>query len=674
MMKNVCEYPHAVRKIDNTWITLSDRCKLATSIWLPEHAENEPVPAILEYLPYRKDDGRAVRDSTYHPYFAGHGYASIRVDMRGTGASDGILLGEYLPQEQDDALEVLDWIADQPWCNGVAGIIGISWGGFNGLQIAARRPPQLKAIITVASTDDRYADDVHYRGGCVLASDMLEWASRMFAWNGLPPDPRLVGNRWREMWLNRLENTPPYVEAWMSHQTRNAFWKQGSVCEEYAAIECAVYAIGGWGDAYTNAVPRLLQGLPGPRKGLIGPWSHGYPHIGIPGPTIGFLQECLRWWDYWLKGIDTGIMDEPMMRFWIQDSLPPAPFYAERPGRWGAESTWPSHNIQMRPYWLNEDGLGSAPAAETQIAYRGSQFAGSEAGIWCPYGDPVDFPPDQRAEDGLSITFDSAPLDEAMEIVGFPDVALTVAADRPNALIAVRLCDVAPDGASLLVSRGMLNLTHRDGHEHPQALEPGRFYPITVRLDVIAHRIPAGHRWRVAVSPTYWPMAWPSPEPVTLNLLTGARSQLRLPVRPPREEDAELPSFDPPEQSQPIPVEILSTSPRRRLITRDVGARTLEIRDFLGDGRKRLIETNLEIYGRNEDTYTLVEDQPLSARIRCDRITGLRRDDWHVHTETSSTMSADADTFYITNVLDAYEGNTRVFTKTWHIQIPRHLV
>jgi uncharacterized protein len=674
MIRNRHNFPYTVHKIDNTWITLPDGCRLAASVWLPENAEGAPVPAILEYLPYRKDDGRAVRDSTYHPYFAGHGYASVRVDMRGTGASDGILSDEYLPQEQDDALRVLEWIAGQPWCSGAAGIIGISWGGFNGLQIAARRPPQLKAVISVASTDDRYADDVHYRGGCVLASDMLEWASRMFAENGLPPDPRLVGDRWREIWFDRMENTPPYVEAWLSHQARDDFWKQGSVCEDYAAIECPVYAIGGWGDAYTNAVPRLLEGLPGPRKGLIGPWSHGYPHIGIPGPTIGFLQECLRWWDHWLKGIDTGIMDEPMLRLWIQDSLPPAPFYSERPGRWAAEATWPSPDIQTQRYWLNEARLDPAPAPETQMQYQGSQFAGFEAGIWCPYGDPADFPPDQRAEDGLSITFDSAPLDDAMEIVGFPEVALTVTADQPNALLAVRLCDVAPSGTSLLVSRGMLNLTHRDSHEHPKALEPGEFYPVTMRLDVTAHRIPAGHRWRVTVSPTYWPWAWPSPEPVTLSLLTGTGSELRLPVRLPKAADDALPAFGPPEQSQPIPVETRNSGSRNRLITHNVGERSLEIRDVLDGGRRRLVETDLELYSHNEDVYRIVGGDPLSASIRCDRTTGLGRGTWQVRIETTSTMSADATFFYVTNVLDAYEGNRRVFTKTRDIKIPRNLV
>jgi len=673
-MRIKTDFPRPVRKIENTWIPLSAGCRLAASIWLPEDAEEDPVPAILEYLPYRKDDRRAVADSTIHPYFAGHGYASVRVDMRGSGASDGILLDEYLTQEQDDALNVLAWIAAQPWCTGAIGMMGISWGGFNSLQIAARQPPELKAIVTVASTDDRYADDVHYRGGCVLASNMLSWAARMFLMNGLPPDPQIVGERWRAMWLDRLQHTPHWVEAWMSHQRRDAFWQHGSVCENYADITCAVYAVGGWADGYTNAVPRLLAGLPGPRKGLIGPWSHNYPHNGLPGPAIGFLQECLRWWDHWLKGIDTGIMDEPMLRAWIQDSVTPRPFYDERPGRWVAETSWPPPSVQMHTYWLNEGSLEDQPGAGTQRTYRGSQFTGAHAGSWCPYGQPADLPLDQRAEDGRSLTFDSAPLEEAMDILGSPEVTLTLATDRPDALLALRLCDIAPDGESLLVSRGCLNLTHRDSHEHPLPLQPGKRYNVTIPLDVIGARIPAGHRWRLSVSPTYWPQAWPSPEPVTLTVFTGQGSQLQLPVRTPQSGDTALAPFAPPECSAAIPLEQVRPASRTRALHHDVANRQLQIVDSLDTGHKRLLASDLEFYSASQDVYTIVEDDPLSATVRCEGKAGLSRGAWRVRVETSSTMSADAETFYLTHSLDAYEGNTRIFTKTGEFRIPRDRV
>jgi pimeloyl-ACP methyl ester carboxylesterase len=234
-MRVVTEFPRQVRIIETEWITMADGTRLAARIWLPEDAAERPVPAVFEFLPYRLNDGTAVRDSHHFPYLAGHGFACIRADIRGSGESEGILEDEYLPQEQFDACEVIAWIAEQPWCTGAVGMIGISWSGFNALQIAARRPPALKAIVTLCSTDDRYADDVHYDGGCV-GSDMLQWASSMLGWNGWPPDPAIVGDRWREMWLTRLREAPPMIEPWLAHQRRDAYWKQGSVCQDYSAI------------------------------------------------------------------------------------------------------------------------------------------------------------------------------------------------------------------------------------------------------------------------------------------------------------------------------------------------------------------------------------------------------------------------------------------------------
>ena len=215
------EFPRRVRRIDNAWIPLADGTRLAARIWLPDDAEADPVPAILEYLPYRKGDAMARRDSRHHPYFAGHGYAAVRVDLRGTGDSDGVLMDEYTRQEQDDALEVLAWLAAQPWCTGRVGMFGISWGGFNGLQVAARRPPELKAVISMCASDDRYADDVHYIGGCVLALDMLPWAATMLTLLAQPPDPATVGPGWRDTWFARMERTPAFVEPWLAHQRRD---------------------------------------------------------------------------------------------------------------------------------------------------------------------------------------------------------------------------------------------------------------------------------------------------------------------------------------------------------------------------------------------------------------------------------------------------------------------
>ncbi|MDX1523367.1 MAG: CocE/NonD family hydrolase, partial [Anaerolineae bacterium] len=627
------------------------------------------------YIPYRKNDFTALRDSIHHLYFAGHGYAAVRVDLRGSGDSDGILYDEYLPQEQLDGVEVLAWLAEQPWCTGDVGLIGISWGGFNGLQIAAHRPPHLKAVITLCSTDDRYADDVHYMGGCVLATDMLTWSSVMLAYNARPPDPDVVGQVWREQWLDRLEKTPPYIETWLNHQRRDDYWKQGSVCEDYSDITGPGFAVGCWADGYTNPTFRLLAGLTGPRLGLVGPWSHLYPEVASPGPRIGFLQECLRWWDRWLKGIDTGIMAEPMLRAWIQDSLPPRTHYADRPGHWVAEPIWPAPpaNINPERLWLNQGTLDPVIRDESAQTLRGNQTHGLEAGVWWGVGQPGDWPGDQQAEDGKCLTFTTAPLEKPVEVLGFPEVTLTLAVDQPLALVAVRLCDVAPDGRSTLVSRGQLNLTHRDSHELPSALEPGRRYTVTVPLNATGHALPAGHRWRVAVSPTCWPHAWPSPQPVTLTLFTGEASFLTLPVRPPRPAEDGRVTFEAPETSPVVPHDVLRVGRRQRSIERDLISGTTCLIDFGDSGRKRLHDSGLTFDYSSTDTFSIREDDPLTAEVRCDRTVGLERGDWQVNIETSSTMSGDATHFHVTNILYAFEGAVKVFSKSWTAKIPRDM-
>jgi putative CocE/NonD family hydrolase len=657
------------------WIPTGDGTRLAARIWLPEDAERDPVPAILEYIPYRKNDATAARDALIHPYFAGHGYASVRVDLRGSGDSEGTLEDEYLPRELEDGVDVIRWLATQPWCTGAVGMIGKSWGGFNALQIAALAPPELEAVVSVCSTDDRYADDVHYLGGCVLAAEMLSWASTMLAFNARPPDPAAVGERWRELWLERLERTPPFVERWLSHQRRDAYWKHGSVCEDYRAVRCPVYMVGGWCDPYRNAIFRFLEGCPGPHKGLVGPWSHNYPHEGVPGPAIGFLQECLRWWDHWLKGRDTGIVDEPRLRAWMQESVPPATYYGERPGRWVAERSWPSPAIEARSLALSPGRLGGEPGDETPLTAAGTFAHGLEAGAWMPYEGPGELPPDQRAEDGRSLSFTSDPLAERVEILGVPEVVVAVASDRPLALLAVRLCDVFPDGRSTLVTRGLLNLAHRDGHEEPAPLEPRRRSTVRVRLGAIAHAFPPGHRIRVSLSPTYWPWAWPSPEPVTLTVLAGEASRLVLPVRPPRSEDDALPSLGEPEAAAPLDVDTLRPRTTGRTLHHDVARGLYElVVDLSYFGARRLSGSGLEYDESGRDTFTIVEGDPLSARARSEWSIGVGRGDWRTRVETSSVMTADASAFHVTNVLDAYEGETRVSAKTWHFSVPRDLV
>jgi putative CocE/NonD family hydrolase len=654
------EFPRRVREIEHTWIPLSDGCRLAARIWLPDDAEEDPVPAVLEFLPYRKNDGTVARDAKRQPYLAGFGYAAVRVDMRGTGESDGILEDEYTEQEQEDALELIAWLAEQPWCTGAVGMWGISWGGFNALQVAAHRPPALKAIMTLCSTDDRYADDVHYRGGCVLALDMLHWASSMMTWNARPPDPRLAGENWRETWLDRLEAANAWIEPWLSHQRRDEYWKQGSVCEDYSAMECPVYAVGGFADGYTNAVPRLLERLSVARKGLIGPWAHAFPDDASPGPSIGFLQECVRWFDHWLKGTENGVMDEPMLRVWMQESVEPQPSYEERPGRWVAEPSWPSPHVENQRWDLPPEG---------ERSLRAVQSTGTEAGAWTAEGQSADLATDQRPDDAFSITYDFEPLAEPLEILGRSSVTLALAVDRPHALVCVRLCEVFPDGTSALVTRGLLNLAHRASHEEPSTLEPGARYEVRVPLDVAAHSFPAGHRLRVAVSPAYWPWAWPSPEEVTLTVFGG---RLELPVRAPRAEDEELAAFQDPEHSPPLEIEETEAGPQGRMIRRELATGLVEqIFDWDLGGASRLVAIDLDTSDSSHTVYSIVEGDPLSAAVRFRATSGMGRGDWSTRSQVTSSMTSDAANFHVETELTVTENENEVFMRTWRFAIPR---
>jgi len=642
----VTNFPRAVHEIEHVLIPLSDGTRLAARIWLPEDAESHPVPAILEYLPYRKRDGTWERDALTHPYLAGHGYASVRVDLRGSGESDGLLFDEYAQQEQDDALEVIAWLARQSWCSGAVGMMGISWGGFNALQVAARRPPALKAIVTLCSTDDRYRDDVHFMGGAMLTAK-FGWASFFFGAMCHPPDPALVGERWRATWLERLANVPLFLGRWLRHQRRDAYWKHGSVCEDYAAIECPVYAVGGWTDGYTNAIPRLLEGLSAPRKGLIGPWAHAYPHFAMPAPQIGFLQEMLRWWDHWLKGVDTGVMREPMLRAWMMQSVPPATHHDERPGRWIAEAGWPPPSLVSRRLFLTNQGLGDQESGLTSRTVCSPQDVGRAAGAWCPFGRGQDDAGDQREDDARSLTFETAPLNAAVEVLGAPVVTLEIACDTPLANLAVRLCDVHPDDASLRVSFGILNLAHRDGHEAPTPLVPGERYRVTIKLNDAGFAFPPGHRIRVAISTTYWSMIWPSPGAATVTVFSG---HVELPVRAPKREDALLAPFPPVETAAPEP----RTVPR--------------------PGLTRIDRIGIELGSEGSFDFHIDGDDPLSAVAEMRQTQTVSRGDWRTRIETRTRLSCTKEAFVVRGGVRAWDGDEQVCDRDWDCAIPRDLV
>lgn len=655
---------------DDVWIPAADGVRLAARIWRPRDSESTPVPAILEFLPYRRRDGTAERDALTHPYFAAHGYASVRIDMRGSGDSEAVLHGEYLKQEQDDALAIMNWLEQQTWCTGSVGMIGISWGGFNGLQVAARRPRQLKAVVSICSTDDRYADDIHFMGGALLL-DKIGWGSTMFSLNAAPPDPAIVGESWRQLWMKRLNESGFWLADWMSHQRRDEFYKHGSVCEDWGAIECPVYAVGGWADGYTNAVGRLLANLRGPRKGLIGPWAHKYPHFAKPGPQIGFLQECLRWWDHWLKGRDTGIMDEPMLRAYIEAPVRPSPYNAEKPGCWVAEAGWTAEGSNPLTLSLSPGRLGEPGQGLERIS--SPQTTGLAAGKWCPYGVWADQPLDQRQEMGGQAIFDSEPLTEDVDMLGTPVLNLDVTSDRSNALVAATLCEVFPDGAATRVSYGILNLTHRDSHELPEPLVPGKCYRVEVKLCDIGHRFGKGNRIRLALSNAYWPIVWPSPEAGMLTV-DCRRSELRLPVRKASALDALLKPLAPAESAPPLPQTEIEAGHNSWTVRVDAMSGTTRLERVNSDGWRRIDGISLELGTHTETRYLIHPEDPLSARIDTHYVRRYRRGDWYVTILTDVSLTSTAHDFLLGGRLEARENDKVVKKEEWSFSIPRDLV
>ncbi len=675
MRTEVSAASREVREIENAWITLADSCRLAARIWLPAGSDSAPVPAILEYIPYRKRDFMRRRDEGMYRWFASQGYAGVRVDMRGSGESDGILHDEYLKKEQDDALEVIAWIARQPWCSGQVGMMGKSWGGFNSLQVAARKPPALKAIIAVMGTDDRFAEDVHYSGGCLL-NDNFWWGCVMQVFNARPPDPEVVGERWREMWLGRLEAEAFWPEIWLRHQSLDEYWKHGSVALDYGAITCPVWFWGGWADMYRDTPFRLAANLRVPHKVTMGPWAHLYPHEGKPEPAVGFLQEALRWWDRWLAGKDNGLMDEPPLQFYMMEGVRPQSHYASRPGQWVGLREWPSPEVETVGLVLNTGRkLASEALPEEPLTITSPQSTGLASADWASFGIAGDVPDDQTLDAFGSLEFDSEPLNGPMSLLGNARVTLELAASQPKALVAVRLIDVAPDNKATAVARGVFNLAHRDGRAAPKAVLPGHRYRVEIPLYAMAYSFGRGHRVRLAISSAYWPIVWPTPQVVTLTVFTGA-SRLSLPVLRTPPHAAPL-TYPPPIAASASAVSILRKGYVERSVTLDqvtgeVSHRLRTDGGVFGDwGKFRIDDIGLEMSHVYDRVYRIKPDDPNSAEATMTQTYETGRGSWQTRVVASARMSSTTGSFELEAWLEAYEGGTRVCRRDWRASIPR---
>ena len=518
-------------------IPVRDGTGLAATLYLPAQSA-AAVPVLLEYLPYRKDDAMLARDYELYAYMTAHGYAGARVDIRGTGGSGGDLPeGEYTEQEQRDAEDVIAWLAAQPWCSGAVGMWGISWGGFNAIQVALRRPPALKAIIAVDASDDLFHDDVHYIDGLL---HLDEYALMIDHLNALPPAP---GFPLDEATLAGRFDSEPWLATWLARQQDGPYWQRASLRPGYGRLTIPAFLIGGWYDGYRDSVPRMLAAASAPVKIMIGPWNHTFPHDAVPGPAVEWRADAVRWWDHWLKGAENGVMSEPPVTVYVRHWHPPDPDLAEIPGRWRTETAFPPERTCYRAWYCGPEGdLRADPPAGGSAALRCVPSAGVEAGHW--WGELT---ADQRGADAFSLVFDSPPLAEEVEILGFPLVELHGSADAEPLHWFGRLGDVAPDGTVTLVTGGGRAGRPdplRDGGSLPGTALPAASTPRTgaapgtraalpLELHVTSWVFPRGHRIRLALSNAMWPMIWPTPYPATATVRLGpAGTRLVLPVVP----------------------------------------------------------------------------------------------------------------------------------------------
>ncbi|EHS50966.1 hydrolase CocE/NonD family protein [Rhizobium sp. PDO1-076] len=649
--------------IENEWIVIADGTRLAARIWMPDGADADPVPAVFEFLPYRKRDGTSPRDESTYPVFAAAGIAGVRVDIRGSGESDGVIDGEYTELELANACELIAWIADQPWSNGSVGMMGISWGGFNCLQVAALQPPALKAVISIASTTDRYNDDIHYKNGTHLSAQ-LSWAATMLAYQSRAPDPEIVGDRWRDMWRERLENEPFFMEEWLTHQRRDGFWKHGSIGEDFSAVEVPSLVIAGWADGYRNTPLLAVEGMSDRAKALIGPWVHKYPHFAWPKPRADFHGEAIAFWNRWLRGEENGVENLPQARAYILEGPKPAPRRDVDPGFWISKDTWQRPEMQcfyVEAFGTLTEGLPIPHAPVHDVYLKSPLDTGTAAGEWFTLKPDAELAGDQRVDDAGSLTFQTGPLSAAHDFFGRPELTITLSSDAPVANLIARIVDIHPDGSATRVAFGVLNLTHRDGNGDPQPMQPGMRTQIRLLLDACGYRFKPGHRIRLSLSTAYWPMVLPSPTDAGLTLDIAS-----LGLAMPKLGAHDTFEMKQPDNPDPLPTYIEHAPGKtERNVVRDMSANRTDYMIYEDTGLFEHPDTGLSTRQLRDETWSISPGDPLSMTGTSVWTCDMQRPGWSVRTVSTSRIACTETEWLISASVVAYEGETQVFEKTF---------
>ena len=463
-------------------------------------------PAIMSYSPYRRitlvqsQSSEEDFDLYAHgaSYFAQRGYAVIHYDVRGTGNSAGYSHDVYADKERRDGYDMVEWIAAQAWCDGNVGMWGKSYHGVVQWQVAAQNPPHLKALIVGSANDDVYRDWV-WPGGALRPYMFDTYSPLMTAWNFSPPDIEVAGEKWSEIWHEHLEKNAPWGIGYISHPLRDSYWLDRSLQPDYSRIKVPTMVYSGWADCYPTQMLRAFSKLEVPKKAFIGPWGHYWPESAFPGPRVDARPIWLRWFDQWLKGVDTGVMNDPPITLWVRGyKEPEVRMYDEEAGDWRYEQEWPLARTQDSAMYLHPQGeLGPEPAKneDQQDQHRYKASVGITAGLYWGGGIlPFAMPLDQRVDEVSSLSYTSTPLEEDTEMTGDPQAVLYVSSTADTAYFHVKIVDVAPDGTAKWVDDGALNATHRNSDSHPEAMKPGEIYELKFDLKSVSYVFPKGHR------------------------------------------------------------------------------------------------------------------------------------------------------------------------------------
>jgi putative CocE/NonD family hydrolase len=660
-------------RLENLYLRMPDGVRLNAFLYLPDKLpRGRKIPGLLETMPYRYGP---LPDS----YPARHGYASIFVDVRGTGGSEGIPTTEYSVEEYEDIAHVIDWLSKQPWANGRVGMSGGSYGAFNSVWTAAAvKPPALKAIFAMCGTDDRYTDDIHHPGGAMLMVDN-SWALSMVTSNGMPgaPDYDLDSKASRDRW-----ETPPWLQGFLHQQLDGPHYRRGSLAPGYERLTVPAFLAGGYLDVYQNFVPRIMRySKNAVTKGILGPWHHS---LTEPGPKIDLENAMMvRWFDHWLKDSDTGILEEPRVSFymprWRRQTFR---YTGEVPGEWRHLDDWPEtvfapgERLFLRPdpevpsdralSMEPAPGRGGRLAGETgpasALKLRYYPGTGGNAQSFGPTRGEGYYGLDHRAEDVWGLAFDTPPLRESVEILGFAKARLFVSSTAPQANWIVRLCDVAPDGTSYLISRGILNGTHRRSHAKPEPLVPGEVTEIAVELMCVGYQFEPGHRIRVVVTNADFPVFWPSPYPMTTTLHTGGDrpSHIALPVLPKLTyREAELPML-PEEPSEAGPEEPAAKEESWLRISHDA--------------ENGVHSTVVNLPWAGKITCRVEDGDPAAASLR--NVASNTEGDGgrRIEVRSDGELRSTADEFILDITCTLLENGREVRTRRWRDKVKRELV